>query len=1311
LRNMKLNASMAFTVSLMATMVFCGLGRAQTAPLPYRPIDAEYSLALDRIVMVSASPNQLHIYEATTQTDLPVALAKAPTCVSVSPDGLHAAVGHDALISYVNLVTATVEKTLAVPSNVVHLVLSAEYVHIPSPSYGNLSVNLFTGSVTGSPGSGGQPGARLHPSGRAIYSTRDGTSPNDVERYDVSTGPITAVSDSPYHGDYPACGPVWFSPDGDRIYTGCGTVYRASAQQSQDMVYWSSLPGTTSVGGLSESAALDKIAAIPGGAVYPNPAPRDDEVRLFKSDFLQPVARFLLPPFSVGANAFSAHAKWVFFSADSSVIRVVMQADGASGLLHDFAVETIPLSNPPWCAVTLSAQSTAPIAEGGLAAIDITAEPGCQYQAVTSADWIQLAAGEYGSGSGTLTYLVRPNLDPDPRTGSISVGSQTLTVTQQGAAATGVPLARLSFRVVDAEYSKQLDRLILVSNTLNELHIYDPVSHADRIVPLPVAPLSVSVHPDGLYAAVGHDGWISYVNLQTAAIEQVYQVFTDVHDVVLAENGYIYAFPERDWSSIYSLSVATGTLASTTAIYDGRVARLHPNGAELYLGGNWESRWNISQGVAVLLTRYSTGFETCGNLWITEDGNRILTACGNNYRTPVLSNETPQYNGEVSYANSVRWATHSAQQQSTALIPANSSYPVQTTDTELQWYGDAFLGFGGRADLPYFPDGGASRAHGRFAFWNAAASEVIVIVQADASAQLMSDCAVVRVAPLPTLAISNTHIGDFYQGQVGAQFTITVSNVGTGALNGLVTVTDTLPAGLTATAMAGSGWDCVLGSRTCARSDGLATTSSYPEIRLTVNVAIDAPASVVNVATVTGGGTTENATADDTTAIRQPIAVTIGTIPAGLQIVVDGITLTAPHAFTWAEGSPHTISALSPQLSGGTRYWFAGWSDGGGQTHTIVTPATSGDYSASFTVQHYLTMLASVGGSVDPLSGYYNGGQSITIQPVPEAGWSFRGWTGSGSGSYSGPSSTAVITMNGPITERARFAALSKVGYYRSGAWLMDGNGNGVNDGTDRALLLGAAGMTPVTGDWNGDGRTEAAVYSGGFWFLDYNGNGVWDGGIVDKQIGWGWPGATPFVGDWNGDGKTEIGVYSGGFWFLDYNGDFLWDGGVIDKQVGWGWSGVTPFVGDWNGDGKTKIGVYSNGFWFLDYDGNYTWDGGTADKQIGWGWAGTMPIVGDWNGDGKAKLGTYIGGYWFVDYDGSYTWDGGTLDKIWALGWTGTTPVIGDWSGDGKDKAGAFIDGYWYLDYNGNGAWDGAGADRIYAFGQAGDAPVVGRW
>src|ERR1043166_1686370 len=130
---------------------------------------------------------------------------------------------------------------------------------------------------------------------------------------------------------------------------------------------------------------------------------------------------------------------------------------------------------------------------------------------------------------------------------------------------------------------------------------------------------------------------------------------------------------------------------------------------------------------------------------------------------------------------------------------------------------------------------------------------------------------------LPDLTITKTHVGNFSQGQVGATYSITATNSGSAATSGTVTVVDTLPAGLTATAISGTGWSCVLGTLTCTRSDALAAGSSYPVITLTVNVANNAASSVTNSVSVSGGGQTNttNDTATNPTTINQLPDMTI----------------------------------------------------------------------------------------------------------------------------------------------------------------------------------------------------------------------------------------------------------------------------------------------------------------------------------------------------------------------------------------------------------------------------------------------------
>jgi hypothetical protein len=85
----------------------------------------------------------------------------------------------------------------------------------------------------------------------------------------------------------------------------------------------------------------------------------------------------------------------------------------------------------------------------------------------------------------------------------------------------------------------------------------------------------------------------------------------------------------------------------------------------------------------------------------------------------------------------------------------------------------------------------------------------------------------------------------------------------------LITVSDALPTGLTATAIDGLNWICTLSPLGCTRGDTLFAATSFEPITVTVNVANNAASSVTNTATVSGGGETDtsNDTATDPTQI------------------------------------------------------------------------------------------------------------------------------------------------------------------------------------------------------------------------------------------------------------------------------------------------------------------------------------------------------------------------------------------------------------------------------------------------------------
>ena len=136
----------------------------------------------------------------------------------------------------------------------------------------------------------------------------------------------------------------------------------------------------------------------------------------------------------------------------------------------------------------------------------------------------------------------------------------------------------------------------------------------------------------------------------------------------------------------------------------------------------------------------------------------------------------------------------------------------------------------------------------------------------------------------PDLTVAATHSGNFTQGDVGDTYTITVGNAGNAATSGTVSLVDSLPSGLTATAFSGPGWTTNLATLTATRNDALAAGVSYPALTLTVNVAANAPTSVINTATVSGGGEVYAGgdTATDPTTIIQLVDLSITSTHSGI---------------------------------------------------------------------------------------------------------------------------------------------------------------------------------------------------------------------------------------------------------------------------------------------------------------------------------------------------------------------------------------------------------------------------------------------
>jgi PKD repeat protein len=160
--------------------------------------------------------------------------------------------------------------------------------------------------------------------------------------------------------------------------------------------------------------------------------------------------------------------------------------------------------------------------------------------------------------------------------------------------------------------------------------------------------------------------------------------------------------------------------------------------------------------------------------------------------------------------------------------------------------------------------------------------------------------------------------------------------------------------------------------------------------------------------------------------------VFINTVPPGLVIRVNGVGAAAPVVFDETAGTQITLAVDSLQGDGvSTRYAFLNWSDGLPRNHTITVTGSTQRITATFGAQYFLAVESEFGSHSG--EGWYASGAAATVRIDTAASVTaltrqrFAGWTGTGPGSVTSASPEILCTVQGPITERARWDAQCRV--------------------------------------------------------------------------------------------------------------------------------------------------------------------------------------------------------------------------------------------------------------------------------------------
>lgn len=187
--------------------------------------------------------------------------------------------------------------------------------------------------------------------------------------------------------------------------------------------------------------------------------------------------------------------------------------------------------------------------------------------------------------------------------------------------------------------------------------------------------------------------------------------------------------------------------------------------------------------------------------------------------------------------------------------------------------------------------------------------------------------------------------------------------------------------------------------------------------------------AATHTVTAVYSGDTNNAEGTGTLAGGQvvnqsTVNVTVATSPSGLLVSVDsGTPQATPFGVSWTIGSPHTITALSPQTPvAGTQYTFAMWSDGTtSATDSVTAAANMTGYTASFNTAYLLTTAANPtnGGTVAPPSGtYYAANMVVNLSASPNPNYAFSNWTGNVANASS---ASTTVTMTAAESVTANF--------------------------------------------------------------------------------------------------------------------------------------------------------------------------------------------------------------------------------------------------------------------------------------------------
>lgn len=296
---------------------------------------------------------------------------------------------------------------------------------------------------------------------------------------------------------------------------------------------------------------------------------------------------------------------------------------------------------------------------------------------------------------------------------------------------------QLDFKLVDVAYDIALDKIVMVSTSPNRLHIYDPTTRQDVQIELPDTPVAIALNQNGLYAAVGCQYGLVYVNVGTGEYMRSWAFDKDIVDVMLGDNGYAYILFEQQIAWI-NLETGEVNLKKEARINDASGGAIRPDGKALYIhDGYCITRFDLTNVVPGNSTRISDIHYFIKNmLWFTRDGQRLITnhAC----LLPAFDSADEVENCTQLDSTDAESITNVGDLFALISVERNDFTDTQLVFRTLPWRVNKII------DLPVINFRERTYLlHGRAVFANSAGDEYYVVMVASDEPQLANRCYVV----------------------------------------------------------------------------------------------------------------------------------------------------------------------------------------------------------------------------------------------------------------------------------------------------------------------------------------------------------------------------------------------------------------------------------------------------------------------------------------------------------------------------------------------------------------------------------------